>query len=282
MLFTDALQKNIHRYSVENHADPGNIPPHLRPILFDLTQMEEMLCSLVSPCFLMWVSKGGQYKTCGNIITFSQDIMQLCVALPQLPEQLDVLVIRKPAARDPSTYKDFCIWKNKVLAFLQFLKDHNPYYSNVSIRPAHKVDLPVDGDVFHRLPHITTATGSLDSTDCSPASSTGEIEESAASCYMPDSLAQEQNIFVPGIFLGTLELDSIRDGIRELGLDASDHHPLPWPSLGPALSEYTMEGLFSMAFPSLFPFGAADFTTPHCSKLELYEWVKHLMRYRDC
>ena len=53
--FTDALQKNIHRYSAENHVDPGDIPPYLRPILFDLTQMEEMLCSLASPCFLMWV-----------------------------------------------------------------------------------------------------------------------------------------------------------------------------------------------------------------------------------
>ena len=243
--------------------------------------MEEMLCSLASPCFLMWVSKGGQYKTRGNVITFSQDITQLCVALPRLPEQLDVLVVRKPAARDPSTYKDFRVRKNKVLAFLRFLKDHNPYYSNVSIRPAHEVDLPVDGDVLHRLPHVTTATGSSDSTDRSPASSTSEIEESAASCYVPDSLAQEQNVFVPGAFLGTSELDSIRDGIRELGLDASDRHPLPWPSSGPALSEYTTEGLFSMAFPSLFPFGAADFTTPHRSKLELYEWVKHLMHYRD-
>ena len=129
--FTNALQKVIHTYSAENHVDPGK-NPHLHQILFDLTQLEEMLCSLASPCFLMWVSKGGQYKTRGNVITFSQDIMQLCMALPRLPEQLDVLVVRKPATRNPLTYQDFRIRKHKVLAFLHFLK-HNPYYSFVIV-----------------------------------------------------------------------------------------------------------------------------------------------------
>ena len=243
--------------------------------------MEEMLCSLASPCFLMWVSKGGQYKTRGNVITFSQDITQLCVALPRLPEQLDVLVVRKPAARDPSTYKDFRVRKHKVLAFLRFLKDHNPFYSNVSIRPAQDVDLPLDGDVLHRLPHVTTATGTSDTSVPSPAPSCAVLDDTVSSSYVPDTLAEEHNVFVPGAFLGTSELDSIRSGIRELGLDASDGHPLPWPSSGPAFSEYTTDGLFTMAFPSLFPFGLADYSTPRCSKLELYEWVKHLMRYRD-
>lgn len=87
---------------------------------------------------------------------------------------------------------------------------------------------------------------------------------------------------MPEAFLGTSELDSIRSGICELGLKATDHyHPLLWPSSGPAFSEYTTDGLFTMAFPSLFPFGKADFSTPHQSKLELYKWVKHLMHYKD-
>jgi hypothetical protein len=43
-------------------ADPGILPKELHNILDGITQMEEMLCSLTSPCFLMWVSKGGQYK----------------------------------------------------------------------------------------------------------------------------------------------------------------------------------------------------------------------------
>lgn len=100
-----------------------------------------MLCSLASPCFLMWVSKGGQYKTRGNVITFSQDIARLCTTLPRLPEELDVLIVRKAAAREPSTYKDFRVRKKKVLDFLRFLVQHNPLYANISICPACDVDL---------------------------------------------------------------------------------------------------------------------------------------------
>ena len=58
--------------------------------------MEEMLCSLASPCFLMWINKGGQYKSCGNVITFPQDLSPLCTTLPWLPEDLDIILIHKP------------------------------------------------------------------------------------------------------------------------------------------------------------------------------------------
>jgi hypothetical protein len=91
----------------------------LEHILDGFTQMEEMLCSLASPCFLMWVSKGGQYKSRGNVITFSQDITHLCTTLPRLPEQLDVLEVRKPGAGTPSGYKDFRVRKKKVLELLR-------------------------------------------------------------------------------------------------------------------------------------------------------------------
>ena len=101
------LQSSIHRFSAQNFADPGVIPEDLRETLHGLTQMEEMLCSLASPCFLMWVSKGRQYKSCRNVITFPQDLASLCTTLPCLLEELDVLLVRKPDARDPIAYKDF-------------------------------------------------------------------------------------------------------------------------------------------------------------------------------
>jgi hypothetical protein len=48
--------------SDDNNADTRLLSKDLLDILYDFTQMEDMLCSLASPCFLMWVSKGGQYK----------------------------------------------------------------------------------------------------------------------------------------------------------------------------------------------------------------------------
>jgi hypothetical protein len=49
----------------------------------------------------------------GNVITFSQDVAPLCSTLPRLPKDLDMLVVRKPGARDPATYKDFRVCKQK-------------------------------------------------------------------------------------------------------------------------------------------------------------------------
>lgn len=65
-LFTgpDALspQHGEHRYNDLNDADPGNIPEEVRELLQDMTQMEEMLCALASPCFLMWSRREGNSK----------------------------------------------------------------------------------------------------------------------------------------------------------------------------------------------------------------------------
>jgi hypothetical protein len=98
--------------------------------------------------------------------------------------------------------------------------------------------------------------------------------------FTPDELAQEQNMFMPGIAPGLSEMDAICIGMRDWGLDGSIG-PLPWPATGPPLLEYLTEGLFSMAFLTLFPTGDADFTHPHHKKLDLHKWAKHLMRYRD-
>ena len=39
---------------------PGEIMPELYDIINGIAQIEEMLCSLASPCFVMWVIKSGQ------------------------------------------------------------------------------------------------------------------------------------------------------------------------------------------------------------------------------
>jgi hypothetical protein len=82
------LQRNGHRHDAANHADPGVITAELLDILNGITQMEEMLCSVASPCFVMWVCKGGQYITRGKVLTFSQDAGPLCSTLPCLPKDL--------------------------------------------------------------------------------------------------------------------------------------------------------------------------------------------------
>ena len=186
-------------------------------------QMEKMLCSLASPCFLMWVSKGGQYKTHGNVITFSQDLNNLCMSLPCLPEELNVLIIWKPGTRDSSTYKDFCVWKSKVLCLLHFLKEHNPYYSHIIIQPSEDIDLPDDGNILNRLPHTMSPSEPSKLPVSEPSDPVKDLVDTVADSlgtdFILDELAQEQNMFMPGIAPGPSKLDVICIGMWDRNLD---------------------------------------------------------------
>jgi hypothetical protein len=272
------VQHASHRFTALNKADPGLLSPDLHDLLHDFTQMEEMLCSLASPCFLMWVSKGGQYKARGNVITFSQDISHLCTTLPRLPEQLDILVVRRTDCTDSSTYKDFRVRKDKVFRLLRFLKEHNRFYSDITIRRPETVDLPDDGSILDRLP----ITEPREDNPLQPALP-NRPPQSHTSDEEPVSqeLAHEQNSFVPSLAPLPSEQDAITTAMNDSGLASTSDAPLPWPPTGPALSEYSTLGLFSMAFPTLFPLGLADISLRRDRKIELHEWVKHLMRYRD-
>lgn len=142
------LQLTFHPFTDHNKADPGLLSPELHNILHDFTRMEKMLCSLASPCFPTWASKGGQYKAGGNVTTISQDISELCTMLPRLLKQLDVLIVRKTDSMDRTAYKDFRICKDKVFRLLHFLKEHNEYYSDITIRSPESVDLPNDASIL--------------------------------------------------------------------------------------------------------------------------------------
>ena len=227
----------------------------------------------------MWVAKGGQYKSRGNVITFSQDIGPLCTSLPRMPKDLDVLVIQKSGARDPGSYKDFRVRKNKVFSFLRYLKTHNRFYADITILPPEEVDLPDDANVLDRLPVVPPRSHPVSPT--SPEQDDGLDVDDPETLYTPDELIQEQNMFVPAVIPSRSELEAIRKGMQHAGLAGSDEQPLPWPAFGPPLSEYATEGLWAMAFPTLFPSEAADYLHPRPHRLLLHEWVKHLIRYKD-
>jgi hypothetical protein len=139
--------------------------------------------------------------------------------------------------------------------------------------------LPDDGDIVDRLPH--THSCPVDRDEHIIADESSDSFPHSESSFVSDSLLEEENVFVPDIVPGTTELDAICNGMHEHCLSTSPELPLPWPSTGGALSEYTTDSLFTMSFPSLFPLEEADFKVPRERKLELYELVKHLMRYRD-
>jgi hypothetical protein len=153
-------------------------------------------------------------------------------------------------------------------------------YAPIPLEPG-RPPSPSRRDISDRLPQVSARSEDCSALTVSEDLSDVSSSDSEPNSFVPDSLSQEENLFVPGSFPGTSELDAIKTGVQQLGLASFPDSPFVWPSQGPALSEYSTTDLFTMAFPSLFPFGKADFSTPRRQKLDLYEWAKHLMRYKD-
>ena len=65
-------------------------------------------------------------------------------------------------------------------------------------------------------------------------------------------------------------------------LQSGSSHTLMWPTIGGApINEFTTEGYFSMAFPTLFPTGAADFLGQRCNQVTIGNYFTHLLKYDD-
>ena len=118
-----------------------------------------------------------------------------------------------------------------------------------------RVDLPADGPVLHCLPQVQSTAaddGAADNMD----------PQEGLMSFVPDSLSEEHNMFLPDFHPRLYEVNAIQIGIQQIGIKTTPSNPVPWPAFGPPLSEYSTDGLFSMAFPSLFPLGNADYFTP--------------------
>ena len=87
--------------------------------------------------------------------------------------------------------------------FLRYLKEHNPYYADVVIRPSEEVDLSIDGDIIDRLPHVDTSSVLVQPKE-TDSSSPPSLEESAT--FEPDALSEEENVFIPHFFPPRMKL----------------------------------------------------------------------------
>ena len=65
-------------------------------------------------------------------------------------------------------------------------------------------------------------------------------------------------------------------------VDSSHDQDMDWLSIGTSpVNEYNTEGLFDMAFPTLFPTSDADWLQHDICSFEVHEYALHLLRYYD-
>ena len=75
-----------------------------------------MLISPVLPIMLLYRLPHGQYAYSGHVINLSQDLASFVNSLPQLPSELDIIVVRKEGAAD--SHCDFSVRRVVVLSAL--------------------------------------------------------------------------------------------------------------------------------------------------------------------
>jgi hypothetical protein len=78
--------------TADNMMDPGPVPPDLP----ELIQVEEMVIARAHVQMLVKRVRGHQYQYTGHCVTFMQDIVRTVSVLPNLPSELDIVLLRPP------------------------------------------------------------------------------------------------------------------------------------------------------------------------------------------
>ena len=246
-------------YAVLTHVYTCN---HLQ----GLTQVEEMLISAVMPIMSIYRLPLGQYGYSGHVINLPQDVASFATSLPRLPSELDVVVVRKEGANQ--SHRDFRVRRSVVHRALEWLVTHNIYYraNQIHISQDALAQLPQDGNLS------TVATVTQGEDEVTPA----QVDES-----YDGHLTQS---FVPMAIRSMTEQEAARQSVqqRESGQSSSTPSTVMWPTIGGApINEFTTEGYFSCAFPTLFPTGAGDFSGQRQNQVTIGNYFKHLIMYDD-
>ena len=101
-----------------------------------------------------------------------------------------------------------------------------------------------------------------------------------------DSVDSDEDLtrsFVPNVAQPLTEQETVRQFVQGRPT-ASQHNPsaLMWPSIGGRpINEFTTQGYFSCAFPTLYPVGDADFSDARQNNVTIGNYFKHMMMYHD-
>ena len=249
-------------FSRDNDMDPGTVPHQLQ----NLTEIEEMLIARACTIMCIYRKHGGQHGYKGHVLNLPQDIQGFLRRLPPNVEELPFLMIRRYGA--DNTHKDCRVRRQKVMQAITWLKENNPYDSDIVIDEEALQRLTDDG-VPDNLPSLhfeenEEETERQELTEQGPPQSNANGGEQESRSFLPLQQAQQR------------EQEAIRAFIN--GED-----PLDWPSNeGEPINEFHTEGLATMAFPTLFPYGKADPTNKRRRReVTLTEGMKHLIKYAE-
>jgi hypothetical protein len=198
-----------------------------------------------------------------------QNIVKTVDVLPNLPTELEIVLLR-PSTAGSSRYQrqfraDFRVRKSNVLAWLRYLKAHNPDYRYINISMERVNALPEDADISSSLQVINE-----------PATEPEDVE--------PDP-EDETTFSIPAVSM-VPNFEATETITEQILRDLTAQRPasqIPAPSvrMTPIDEAAGKERILSMAFPTLYPTGRGDFNTPRLREVSLKEYARHLMCFHD-
>jgi len=222
-----------------------------------------MLLSPILTVMSIFRLKGGQLLSRGYVANFSQDLIQLCKILPRKTNELPILIVKKIDQNNQT--KDFIVNRNRVTTLLNWL-----YHNNEDWK---KKGIEINIDNINNLPINGIPT---------------DLNEISEGNTAPDNLDQIIIQTGPNILEKNIENDEfiqtfVESDIEEpLQIDRIGQFlTVDWPAVNPKpINEFEYDGLCSLAFPAIFPYGTGD-PTKKARRFEISETdgFNHLLKY---
>lgn len=255
-------------YSDANLLDPGLLPLGLPK----LSSIEEMLISRVHVMVEIRQHRGQQFHYSGHVCNFLRDVGKVYDKLPLFPKDLEIIILKpaNPAGNiglERQFTKTYKVRRAAVQMWLEFLLRHHSGYVSVVIDRVALAALPENGDVgdqiaCHELPEVDQAYDQAAVDDILAGRDDDDAEVTA----------------IPNLLAENAELDALQEaaGIAPL-LQLTNPGFRTTP-----LSEFNRsQPLLSLAFPTLFPFGKAEFVQSRVREIKYADYIEHLLKYQD-
>ena len=212
--------------------------------------------------------------------------------LPLLPKDLAVVILRPRGTEsvermDRQFRRRFRVRRHAVEAWLRFLQRYHRGYQDFSFNEDNLSQLPEDGDIYDQLNiHEVDESAEVQGADFGPATQgdaaeEGEIDDTVDEAAVPNLLVEESEL---------QQLQGQAENAEQNNYDRvpleSAHLPanqLPMPSVRRTpLDEFNKsQRLLSLACPTLYPRGAADFVETRQREISYQDYITHAMKWDD-
>ena len=273
------------------YDEKKNVQFYLPDELKCLREGEKLLIQQVAAYVPLQHLQSGQIGSRGHVCSFVQDISSICTVLPRLPDDVQFVKVVKKYLQEGGQIgsKMFVVRKKAVLDALKWLKKYNVEYSNIEIKESN-LDW-IENEDAKELPANLIEMDDEAAMNFPGSVDIGPSELQTLSGFTENS----HNSGAPESILGMLpsvaphlpkEKDTEIIKTLNAGLDQhnkKNNKTIQFPYADPTpVNEYDEDNsLFTRAFPWLFPGGYGDYGQFRNIKMNVTDWARNLLYYKD-